>query len=111
MLLESFGHRVKIVTSGFAALEAVSVGTFDAVLVDVGLPDIDGYEVARRLRMLPNFTTRNLVALTGYGQDEDRRRALAAGFDRHMPKPVNIEQLESILNEASSPLPALQRAS
>jgi len=102
MLLDYMGHRAKITENGFAALEAVGVETFDAVLVDIGLPGIDGYEVARRMRMLPNFTATRLIALTGYGQDDARKRALAAGFDLHMVKPINIDQLETILKQASS---------
>ena len=102
MLLDHMGHQAKIVSNGFAALEAVGAETFDAVLVDIGLPGIDGYEVARRMRRLPNFSAKNLIALTGYGQDDARQRALAAGFDLHMIKPINIEQLESILQQAPS---------
>ena len=101
MLLDHMGHRAKIVGDGFAALEAVGAETFDTVLVDIGLPGIDGYEVARRMRMLPNFKVRKLIALTGYGQDDARTRALAAGFDQHMVKPLDVEELENILNEAA----------
>ena len=77
------------------------------MLIDIGLPGIDGYEVARRIRAIPNLNTGKLIALTGYGQDSDRTRALTSGFDQHMVKPVNVEQLESILKEASSPKRAL----
>ena len=74
MLLEVLGHVAQVAADGPAALEAVSAGDFDA-LVDIGLPGIDGYEVARRIRMLPNARTMLVAALTGYGLEEDRRRA------------------------------------
>ncbi len=67
------------------------------VLLDIGLPDMDGYEVARRLRALPGGAAMTLVALTGYGQAEDRERALASGFDTHMVKPVDLAVLERML--------------
>jgi PAS domain S-box-containing protein len=98
MLLELFGHQAAIVADGFAALDAVRDGAFDIALVDIGLPGIDGYEVARRIRMLPNAKTMMLVALTGYGQETDKQRALSAGFDEHLTKPVKIERLQALLN-------------
>lgn len=67
------------------------------MLVDISLPGIDGYEVARRIKMLPNAKTMVVAALTGYGLEEDRRRAHAAGFDLHLVKPVKIEYLQSFL--------------
>jgi len=69
----------------------------DVALVDIGLPDLDGYEVARRLREDPATRHIRLVALTGYGTVEDRRRALAAGFDEHLAKPVELASLEALL--------------
>jgi CheY-like chemotaxis protein len=69
----------------------------DVVLLDIGLPDTDGYEVARRLRGLPGCTAITLVALTGYGQPEDRERALAAGFEAHLVKPVDLAALAQML--------------
>jgi CheY-like chemotaxis protein len=67
------------------------------VLLDIGLPDIDGYEVARRLRALPGGAAMTLVAVTGYGQAEDRERALASGFQTHLVKPVDLVLLGRIL--------------
>jgi CheY-like chemotaxis protein len=98
MLLELFGHEATIVQDGLAAIEAVRDGAFDIALVDIGLPGIDGYEVARRIRTLPNAKTMMLVALTGYGQESDKQRALSAGFDEHLTKPVKIERLQALLN-------------
>jgi PAS domain S-box-containing protein len=98
MLLELYGHQVTVASDGLKAVEAVRDNTFDIALVDIGLPGIDGYEVAHRIRMLPNAKALTLVALTGYGQETDRRRALAAGFDEHLSKPVKIERLQALLN-------------
>jgi CheY-like chemotaxis protein len=97
MLLEMFGHDATMFFDGVNAIEAVGKATFDLALVDIGLPGIDGYEVARRIRMLPSAKPMRLVALTGYGQDSDKQRALAAGFDEHLTKPVKIEQLQALL--------------
>ena len=70
------------------------------MLVDISLPGIDGYEVARRIKMLPNAKTMVVAALTGYGLEEDRRRAHAAGFDLHLVKPVKIEYLQFVSGSA-----------
>ena len=67
------------------------------VLLDIGLPGMDGYEVARRLRGTPGFAGRVIVALTGWGQEEDRRRSREAGFDHHLVKPVDPAELETLL--------------
>ena len=96
MLLETEGHVVHTVESGQAALEAASHGEPDVVLLDIGLPDIDGYEVARRLRAKFGTAIR-LIALTGYGQPDDRRRVIEAGFDGHLVKPVNPDELPGIV--------------
>jgi signal transduction histidine kinase/ActR/RegA family two-component response regulator len=98
MLLELFGHQTTVVENGLAAIDAVRHGAFDLGLVDIGLPGIDGYEVARRIRTIPNAKTMTLVALTGYGQETDKQRALSAGFDEHLTKPVKIERLQAVLN-------------
>jgi CheY-like chemotaxis protein len=83
--------------SGVAARERVSAFAPDVVLLDIGLPDTDGYEVARRMRALPGCAAITLVALTGYGQAEDRERALAAGFEAHLVKPVDPTALAQML--------------
>ncbi|MGD0119884.1 MAG: ATP-binding protein [Candidatus Binatus sp.] len=98
MLLEMFGHQTAVVSDGLAAIEAARNNAFDIALVDIGLPGIDGYEVARRIRMLPNAKAMTLVALTGYGQDTDKQRAMSAGFDEHLTKPVKIERLQALLS-------------
>ena len=98
MLLELLGHHATVVADGLAAVGTVRHGSFDLALVDIGLPGIDGYEVARRVRSLPNGKTMTLVALTGYGQEADKQRAFAAGFDEHLTKPVKIERLQAVLD-------------
>ena len=78
---------------GLRGLDSVREFRPDLALIDIGLPGIDGYEVARRLRADPDTRHIKLVALTGYGLAEDLARVMAAGFDRHLVKPVGIEQL------------------
>jgi PAS domain S-box-containing protein len=92
-LLELVGHRVHQVHNGAGAIEAARSNLPDVMLVDIGLPGMDGYEVARLVRLDPNLRGVMLIALTGYGQKEDRRRAMAAGFDYHLVKPVKIHNL------------------
>jgi signal transduction histidine kinase/FixJ family two-component response regulator len=102
MLLELLGHTVRVVRDGPAALDAVRTAVPDVALVDIGLPGMDGYEVARRARPLAEPGRMTLVALTGYGRDEDKERALAAGFDYHLTKPVDIDALRALLASAAS---------
>jgi signal transduction histidine kinase/CheY-like chemotaxis protein len=97
MLLQRYGHPTTAVESGLDAIEAIRCGEFDFALVDIGLPEIDGYEVARRIRSMPNGARVKLVALTGYGQESDKKQAHVAGFDHHLTKPVNIGRLRSLL--------------
>ncbi len=100
MLLELYGHDATVFSDGPKAIEAVRTAAFDLAFVDIGLPGMDGYEVARRIRKLANAKPMLLVALTGYGQDSDKQRALAAGFDEHLTKPVKIERLQALLKRA-----------
>jgi PAS domain S-box-containing protein len=94
-LLHLFGHEVHEACDGASGVEQARRLRPDAVLIDIGLPGMDGYEVARRIRAaVPGA---RLVALTGYGQPEDRERALAAGFDVHLVKPVDPDQLQRLL--------------
>ena len=96
-LLEAMGSETRVVYDGAAALEATDAFAPDFVLLDLGMPGLDGYEVARRLcRSYPN---RNfcLVAVTGWGQQADRARSRAAGFDFHLAKPVEVDELENLL--------------
>jgi CheY-like chemotaxis protein len=96
-LLRLVGNDVRTAHDGPRALEAAAVYHPDLVLLDIGLPGLNGYEVARRLRAEPNHHRVVLVALTGYGGEEDRRRSLAAGFDHHMVKPIDFDALRALL--------------
>ncbi|MDI3290955.1 PAS domain S-box protein [Polyangium sp. 15x6] len=98
-LLETLGHEVAVAHDGEAALEAVSNGHPEIVLLDIGLPRMDGYEVCRRLRG-DDATRPFIVAVTGYGQAEDRDRALKAGFDAHLVKPASFDAIQEVLRAA-----------
>ena len=95
MLLEIYGHEVQVAFSGPVALDAARTFLPDIVLLDISLPGMDGYEVARQIRA--DRTDCRLVALTGYGQDEDRQRSRDAGFDFHLVKPVDLQELVRVL--------------
>jgi CheY-like chemotaxis protein len=97
LLLELFGHRVCVAHDGIEALDSARAHRPGVMLVDIGLPEIDGYEVARRVRGEPALRDVTLVALTGYARDEDRQAALTAGFDLHLVKPVDPEKLEQMI--------------
>jgi signal transduction histidine kinase len=93
-----WGHAVRVARDGPTALAAVAVDPPDVILLDLGLPGMDGYEVARRLKdELPETAESRIIALTGYGQAEDRRRVLEAGFERHLTKPVDLDELRRII--------------
>ncbi|HEU4370789.1 MAG TPA: ATP-binding protein [Methylomirabilota bacterium] len=97
LLLESWGHRVEEASGGAQGLELVRLKPPEVVLIDLGLPGIDGYEVARAVRSAPGGDALLLVAITGYGRASDRRRAQEAGFDAHLTKPVSPPELAAIL--------------
>jgi len=98
LFLETAGYRVMVVQSAHAALAAAGGGPFDACLLDIGLPDMDGNELAQRLRRLPHMAQATLIAITGYGQEADRARTSAAGFDHHFVKPVDMDALLGVLS-------------
>jgi len=100
-LLELWGHQVRVVHDGPTAIETARSYRPEVVLLDIGLPKMDGYEVARRLRQLPGLSGMVLVALTGYGQEEDQNRAREAGFDYHFTKPVDLADLRKLLVHGS----------
>ena len=97
-LLEIWGHEVRMAHDGPAALEAARAFRPEVVLLDIGMPGMDGYEVARRIRQEREGPPPLLVALTGYVQERDRRAAREAGFDRHLEKPVNLPALRDLLS-------------
>ena len=100
MLLELEGHEVRVAGSGLAGLELARNSDAEAVLLDIGLPDIDGYEVARRIRQQPWGRKLLLVAVSGWGQERDKQAAADVGFDRHLTKPVDIGELTALLRAA-----------
>jgi PAS domain S-box-containing protein len=97
MLLEAGGFNAKAVTSGAEALTAIPEYQPDVILMDIGMPGMSGHDVARRIREQPQFGDITLVALTGWGQEEDRRESKASGFDHHLTKPVNFKVLKDLL--------------
>jgi CheY-like chemotaxis protein len=101
MFLKFLGATVRVAYDGAAAIEMVDKSQPEIVLLDIGMPMLDGYEVARRLRALPEGRNLLLVAMTGWGQEEDKRRTAQAGFDHHLVKPVDPVKLEKLLAEYS----------
>ena len=98
-LLRMSGHEVKTAYTGPAALAAAGADPPEVILLDIGLPGLNGYEVARRLRQDPRLGGIRLVAMTGYGEESDRRLAEEAGFDRHVVKPVDFRRVNELLAE------------
>jgi CheY-like chemotaxis protein len=103
MLIEALGHQVVIEHHPKRALERARMEIPDVCLLDIGLPDMDGNEVARRLRAQPETAQTLLIAITGYGQENDRAESMAAGFNHHFAKPVNTERLATLLADAGKP--------
>jgi signal transduction histidine kinase/ActR/RegA family two-component response regulator len=108
MMLRTMGQDVTTANSGAAALDLIKSHRPNLVFLDIAMPGIDGYEVARRIRSDPATKNLYLVALTGYGQPEDRRRSIDAGFNHHLTKPANVDALQHVLltaadSSASSP--------
>jgi CheY-like chemotaxis protein len=98
MLLQLWGHDVVFAYDGPSALETAEQWQPEAVFLDIGLPGMDGYEVAERLRELPHAKGAILIAITGYGQDDDRLRSQRAGIDHHLVKPVAPDALRSLID-------------
>ena len=98
MLLEMWGHEVAFAYDGPSALETAEQWQPEAVFLDIGLPGMDGYEVAERLRELPQAKDAVLIAITGYGQDDDRQRSRRAGIDHHLVKPVAPDALRNLID-------------
>ena len=96
-LLQLSGHEVYTAANGAMALESAEAHRPEVALLDIGMPKLDGYEVARRIRAQPWGQRITLVALTGWGQDSDRRRSQEAGFDSHLVKPLDLDKLMELL--------------
>ena len=101
-LTRVMGQRVEVAYDGPGALEVARTFRPEVVLLDIGLPGMSGYEVAERLRSGPETGGALLIALTGWGQEEDRRRSKAAGIDLHLVKPVDLDAMQDLLLRAES---------
>jgi PAS domain S-box-containing protein len=97
MLINLLGHEVTVANSSLEALELAKTTQFQAVFLDIGLPGMNGHQMACCLRSLPEYRSTLLVAMTGYGQEEDIARSIDAGFDHHCVKPVELQRLSSLL--------------
>ncbi len=100
LLLEAQGHEARAAYTGPAALDVLAQFDAEVVFLDLGMPDVDGFEVARRIRAMPRGRDVLLVALTGWGQADDRRRTADAGFDEHLTKPADLEHVAAMLASA-----------
>ena len=100
-LLKLLGNEVETAHDGPSAIEVARTLRPEFVLLDIGLPGMDGYEVARRLREEPCCTPAVIIGVSGYGQDEDRRRSREAGFDHHLIKPVDFDKLVPLITRPS----------
>jgi CheY-like chemotaxis protein/two-component sensor histidine kinase len=107
MLVETFGHRVEVHHDSRSALESAQIQRPHVCLLDIGLPDMDGNALARALRRQPATQDAMLVAVTGYGQDQDRAQTADAGFDHHLVKPVDAAEIRAILAKAGTREPSL----
>jgi CheY-like chemotaxis protein len=101
-IMKLIGHEVRVAHDGPSALEAARAFQPHVVLCDIGLPGMNGYEVGAQLREQSDFNQTRLIALSGYGQEEDRRLSIEAGFDYHLTKPVEPDELEALLDSLRS---------
>jgi len=102
LVLRTHGHNADIAYNGLAALEAARAGRPEVVLLDLAMPGLAGDELARQLRREPGMASVLLVCLSGHGSDEDRRRTQEAGFDHHLIKPVEAEEILAVLPTAGN---------
>lgn len=100
MLVRMLGYECQTATTGGEALAHARAADFDLAIIDIGLPDVSGHEVARELRRLPSGSAMYLAAVSGYGQPEDRTQALQAGFDHHVLKPLDVPIVRRIVSLA-----------
>ena len=104
VLLRELGHEVETAHDGPEAVRAAIEYQPDVVLLDIGLPGLNGYEVAKQIRRQPVLRNATLVALTGYGQESDQQASIEAGFNHHLIKPARLVQLQQILTSVSETL-------
>ena len=102
MLLEITGNRTYVAHDGMEAVAAIEANRPEVVLLDIGLPKLDGHEVCRRIREQPWGKDIVVIALTGWGQEDDRRKSEEAGFNGHLVKPVDYDKLLELLGELTS---------
>ncbi len=109
MLLQMDGFQVAVSFDGLSTLKQFKddKDSPEIFILDIGLPDMDGTELAQKLRDMPHLQNTKMIALTGYGQASDKARSLAAGFDYHLVKPVDYEHLKALLSEIEQDLRAL----
>ncbi len=100
MLLEASGYAVSTAADGFDGLAKLEACPPHTAIVDIDLPGLDGYELARRARATPALESVRLIALTGYGREKDKRQAREAGFNLHLTKPIRFETLRAALDDA-----------
>jgi two-component system CheB/CheR fusion protein len=101
LLVRSWGHEVAAAADGPSAIALAEEFEPESALVDIGMPGMNGYQLARHLRAVPRYTHLQLVAMTGFGREEDRKAALAAGFDSHLVKPIDFDELQALLAHRS----------
>lgn len=101
-LLSLMGNDIRVVHSGAAALSEIDLFRPQSVLLDLGMPIMDGFETAEQIRARPEYRDIALVAITGWGQERDRQRTREAGFVAHLIKPVNLDQLEAVLRRVAA---------
>lgn len=101
LVLRRYGHDVEVAHTGRAGVEAARAWRPEVLLCDLGLPEMDGFEVANAVRQDPLMSSMRLIAITGYGRPEDRRRSREAGFELHMTKPVDPKELQLILAQTN----------
>jgi CheY-like chemotaxis protein len=99
LLLKLMGHQVETAHDGLEGVARAATFRADMILLDIGMPGLNGYEAARRIREQHSQPAPKLVALTGWGQEEDRRRSTEAGFDAHLVKPVDVAALTRLVEE------------
>jgi len=102
MMLRMLGNDVSAAYDGATALQRIAADPVEVVLLDIGMPKMNGYEVAKRIRADHADRKILLIALTGWGQDDDKRQAMESGFDVHMTKPVELAALRTLLAESAS---------
>lgn len=97
LFLEMLGHTVRVAHSGLEALEEVHKEMPEVIFLDIGLPGMNGYEVARLIRAMPNGVTPRVFAVTGWGSERDKEMSIEAGCNKHLTKPVDLNEVEGLL--------------